>query len=1184
MYDVKDMKLEDITQSSFIEGLIPGQVVQILSAQWVGSNALNVVMKSQAGTLTERLVFRSDEPTLKAIQKKRAYGFDADASKLRLVSEAHRIRLAHLFDPYLAIHTSTVQPLPHQITAVYREMLTRQPLRFLLADDPGAGKTVMAGLLIKELRVRGDLERCLVVAPGGLVEQWQDELSSKFNLEFQILTRDRLQASHTGDVFSEAGLWIARMDMLSRNEDLQAKLDLHDWDLVVVDEAHRMSATVFGSEPKFTRRYNLGKRLSNKTRHFLLMSATPHNGKEDEFQLFMALLDGDRFEGKARDGAHTVDASDMMRRLVKEELVKFDGRPLFPERRSYTVTYPLSDDEASLYSQVTDYVREEMNRAERIDPTRRVNVGFALQTLQRRLASSPEAIYQSLRRRRERLEARLREENLNLRGGGLPSEDEWADVDDLSEDEIQALEQQVVDRATAASTVQELTAEIETLKGLEASSLRLRNSGRDTKWQELSSILSDPLMVSPQGNRRKLIIFSEARDTLNYLAERIRTHLGKTEEVEIIHGGVSREERRNIVERFNHGGELKVLIANDAAGEGLNLQTAHLMVNYDLPWNPNRLEQRFGRIHRIGQEEVCHLWNLVAQDTREGEVYYRLLQKLDIESQALGGRVFDVLGDLFQQTPLRDLLMEAVRYGDRPEVKSKLNQVIEGSVDRTSLRKLLDDRALTHDSMDMTQVQLIREDMERAEARKLQPHFIQSFFLAAFQDEAVGGSLQRREEGRYVVNYVPAKLRDRDRLIGTGEVLLKRYERICFNKGHIRSHPIQAAFVCPGHPLLDTTLDVIIEQYGFLLKQGTVFIDPNNQTTEPRVLAYLEHEVRDGRPGKQQPYTVISKRLQFVELSRNGEAWDAGYAPYLDYRAATPGERELLDPLMEEDWLQQNLEERVLAHAINEVIPRHVEEVRTVRLQRISKVEQEVRRRLGREINYWDARAYDLKQQEAAGKQPKVNSQKAQERATELHERLERRMGELNLERAISAGVPTLRGIALVVPTSYIDQLLPQPEPFDFSVDAEARKRIELAAMNAVIDAERKLGREPRDVSSQRGLGYDIESKDPQSGRLFFIEVKGRIADADTVTLTKNEILASRNLKEHFRLALVGVETLRGEQPRLIGDRGTQPTLIQKERTTVQYLSDYSFPEPGFAEVGRTFNLSDLQKLARSPH
>ena len=412
--------LEDIKPNCAVRGMLPSGVVTVVSVQWFGSDAIELTYKDATGRVGNELLYRDREADLEIVEEGRPWSFDGDGALFRLVSEAQRIHLAHLFDPVLAVHTSVVEPLPHQITAVYESMLPRQPLRFLLADDPGAGKTIMAGLLIKELIARGDLQRCLVVCPGSLAEQWQDELYRRFNLPFEILTNDKLEAARTGNWFLETNLVIARLDKLARNEDVQQKLQAPDcrWDLVVCDEAHKLSATFFGGEVKYTKRYRLAQLLSQLTRHFLLMTATPHNGKEEDFQLFMALLDGDRFEGKFRDGVHTADVSDLMRRMVKENLLKFDATPLFPERVAYTVPYKLSDAEAALYKAVTEYVREEFNRAEALENDKRAGtVGFALTILQRRLASSPEAIYQSLRRRRERLESRLRELEVLQRGG-----------------------------------------------------------------------------------------------------------------------------------------------------------------------------------------------------------------------------------------------------------------------------------------------------------------------------------------------------------------------------------------------------------------------------------------------------------------------------------------------------------------------------------------------------------------------------------------------------------------------------------------------------------------------------------------------------------------------------------------------------------------------------------------------
>ncbi|MEQ9624323.1 helicase-related protein [Coleofasciculus chthonoplastes] len=929
-------QLEDLTRGATVKGILPNHHVTVIDAKWHGSDVIELTYKDASGQPHTELLFRDREPTLDIVTEGQPWSFDGDGALLRLVSEAHRIRLAHLFDPLLAVHTSLVEPLPHQITAVYGEMLTRQPLRFLLADDPGAGKTIMAGLFIRELLIRGDLQRCLIVCPGSLAVQWQDELFHKFHLPFEILTNDRIEAARTGNAFAEMSLVIVRLDKLSRNEDLQAKLGQTDWDLVVVDEAHKMSASFFGGEIKETKRYKLGKLLSTLTRHFLLMTATPHNGKEEDFQLFLMLLDGDRFEGRFRDGVHACDTSDMIRRLVKEDLLKFDGKPLFPERLAHTAQYLLSDLEAVLYKQVTDYVREEFNRAEALaNNGRKGTVGFALTILQRRLASSPEAIYQSLQRRRERLQKRLRDEKMRSRGLSLELEfgltidlEDWDDdFEESSTEERETTEEEVIDLATAARTITELQAEIDHLGELENLALRVRRSGKDRKWEELSKLLQDQAeMFDAGGYRRKLVIFTEHRDTLNYLTERIGTLLGRPEAIVTIHGGMSRDSRKQAEEAFKQDPTVEVLIATDAAGEGINLQRAHLMVNYDLPWNPNRLEQRFGRIHRIGQTEVCHLWNLVAGETREGDVYLALLQKLEKEQNALGGKVFDVLGKAIAGKELRELLIEAIRYGDREDIKAKLNQVVADRLDQGRLRELLEERALARDSMDATKVQQIREDMERAEARKLQPHFIASFFLAAFQ--RLGGTIRQREPKRYEITHVPAVIRNRDRQISIGDPILRRYERVCFEKELISvpGKPL-ADFICPGHPLLDATLDLTLERHRDLLRQGAILVDQNDPGEAVRALVYLEHSIQDARTEREGRRRVVSRRMQYVEIDTTGQAKGAGYAPYLDYRPLEEAEKPLVESVLGSVGLRDEIESQATSYAIANLVTPHLQEV-----------------------------------------------------------------------------------------------------------------------------------------------------------------------------------------------------------------------------------------------------------------
>ena len=1331
--------------------------------------------------------------------------FTADGRLFRLAAEAERIRLAPLFDPCVAVHASRIEPLPHQITAVYGEMLPRQPLRFLLADDPGAGKTIMAGLLIRELMLRGDLERCLVVAPGGLVEQWQDELESKFDLAFDLLTRERIEAAGAGgNPFTESSHLIARLDVLSRSEDLRRRLEAaKEWDLVVCDEAHRMAASYFGTEVRYTKRYRLGRLLGARCRHFLLMTATPHNGKEEDFQLFMALLDPDRFEGRLRggtsrsrgasrdggaprvgrahrgdgasrgdgisrsggahrgdgvswsggvrrdDGASRNGVGDLLRRLTKEELLRFDGRPLFPERRAHTVHYALSGGEAALYAAVSDYVRKEMDRAERFaarDEKRRRNVGFALQILQRRLASSPAAIHESLRRRREKLEARLahllagagrdtartgRDPHDLPRATALAGSSALApappaadfDPDDLEEaaqEDVDAIEARVLDHATTAETVAEFEAEIDSLRRLEDRARALRREGTDTKWLQLASLLDHPLMTGADGRRRKLIVFTEPRDTLEYLAGRIRTRLGRDEAVVVIHGGVGRADRRKVVEAFMHDPQVVVMVANDAAGEGVNLQRAHLMVNYDLPWNPNRLEQRFGRIHRIGQSEVCHLWNLVAKDTREGEVYGRLLEKLEAARSALGGRVYDVLGRLFEGAGMRDLLMDAIRYGERPEVKARLFERVDGAADRERLLALLEDRALARDRLGAAEVGRIREEMERAEARRPQPHYIESFFLQAFRH--LGGSVHRREAGRYEITRVPGPIRRREPRAGCVGPVLERYERICFEKSKIAgagatgpgmgsdpglgsgvvsnpgsrpdmgvspdsssnpnlvgpsadpdpgsgASPGPPAAVClsPGHPLLDATVDLVLERYRGVLAEGAVLVDESDEGGESeaiRALFHFEIAVRDGHERRPGHPRIVSRELRFVEVDADADvdttagpgtnvdpdvdtntdadadvdtdtgpganaaldvdakadadadvdteadvnadaghadagpgtrsARDAGPAPYLDYRpiedderaavaarleaarpVRPPGQPDQSDQPVRSDRPDQpdrpdrDLEDVAITYARTHLASDQIGEVRARRLPEIDRVEAEVTARLKREIVFWDNRALRLRDDEQAGKAAgPVSAARAVARADELADRLARRRAEMARERDLAPLPPVVRGRALVVPIGLLRRAV-APEKARLGVRETApngrpagRAEVERLAMEAVMAAERALGHEPRDVSAAK-VGYDVESRDGTTGRLRFIEVKGRAGDADTVTVTHQEIRTALNKPDAFILAIVRVRDGYVSGP--------------------HYLRRPFRAEPDFDAVSVTYNLRELLARAEAP-
>lgn len=644
------------------------------------------------------------------------------------------------------------------------------------------------------------------------------------------------------------------------------------------------------------------------------------------------------------------------------------------------------------------------------------------------------------------------------------------------------------------------------------------------------------------------------------MTDKIRSLLGSEEAVVTIHGGMLRDERRKVEELFKQDKEVRILIATDAAGEGINLQRAHLMVNYDLPWNPNRLEQRFGRIHRIGQTEVCHLWNLVSRETREGMVFQRLFEKLEQEREALKGKVFDVLGKVtFENKPLRDLLIEAIRYGNDPAVRDRLNQVVDNSLNRDELQRLLDENALTEDTMDVHRVMAIREDMERMETHKLQPHFIESFFIEAFQ--SVGGKIRAREKGRYEITSVPFAVRNRDMQIGFGEPVLSRYERVCFDKPYCNIQgQVPAALIAPGHPLLEATIDLVRERNMDVLKRGAVFVDDNDFSTDARLLFYIEDSVQDGVLLPSGSKRVISKHIHFVEIKEDGTAVNAGYAPYLDYRAAKDDEAAAVRPFLNsQSWLSTNVEDIAVGYAISEIIPAHVKEVRERKIKLIDKTIKAVKERLTAEIQYWDYRAADLKTKESAGKtNAKLNSQMASRRAEELEARMQKRLAELETEKLISAVPPVVVGGAIVIPCGLLNKLLGRPDTF--AADASARREIELTAMKTVMEIETSFGYIPRDVSAAK-VGYDVEStiplnlREPNGATLRFIEVKGRAAGADTVTVSKNEILTAFNKPDEYILAIVEVD-------------GTN--------TKTHYLKRPFRERPDFAATSVNYNIKEL--------
>ena len=1132
-----------------VTGLAGPEPVKIIAIERLTDDSANVMYRTATGP-AERIVYSSALQYIRAVKAGLSFSFDADSNAFLLAAESRRMRLAYLFDPQAALGTSDVQPLPHQLRAVYEVMLRKQPLRYVLADDPGAGKTVMAGLLIKELLLRGDAANVMVVSPGVLVDQWDEEMREKFGLEFEMLTRDKIL--NEGNPFARGGLWLARLDVLSRNsEGILDKACEVDWDLIIFDEAHKMSATVWGSEVKKTKRYQMAEEIGKHTRNLLMMTATPHSGKEEQFQLFMALLDSDRFEGVAREGSRKVDVSDLMRRLVKEELRTFEGTRLFPERFAFTVKYQLSQAEKDLYVAVTDYVRDEMNRADAMegDKRRRTAVGFALTTLQRRLASSPAAIHRSLERRKNRLEAELREARIYaaVKSDDVDVPEDWEDLDDLTDEERDALEEKAVAGATSARTPEELETEIAVLDRLLVKSAAVKTSPTYAKWDALRDTLDDSdEMRDDTGARRKVIIFTEHKDTLNDLVMRLTQHLGRDDAVITIHGGTKREDRKKAKEIFEQNERCIFLIATDAAGEGVNLhKNAHLVINYDLPWNPNRIEQRFGRVHRIGQPNTCFMWSLVADDTREGDVYMRLLEKIEEQRATLGGRVYDVLGQLFQGNALRDLMIAAIKEADKPERQRYLTEVVDPKIS-DGIPELLKANQLVPAAMDASEIDEMRREMERAEAARLQPHHVEAFFHRAFSD--VGGSLRMRENHRFEIKRVPNEIREHDRVTGYGQPVVASYHRVTFDPKYTRAEGNNhlATLLHPGHPLMAATIGVVSDRHHDALRRGSILIDRSDPSTRPYVICLLEHDVTDGRIGRDGQPWVVSRRAQYARIDQDDAITPLTGSPIPNYEAPADNERALAQKILAEPWAQaSDLDQRVIREASVTIARQHAEEVARRTSERVDKTERLVRERLTREINYWDQRAFELSEQERAGKKTRLPASQMRERAEALVRRLDRRLKELELERDISVRPPRVTGACLVVTQGWLDA---QADPEGAESHARETTMVERLAVDAVLRVEHALGHHPTEMH-HNNPGYDIESD--TGTNLDFIEVKGRVVGGKTFVLTRQEAVTALNKANHSVLALVEVGQDDSTTVRYLRSPVTQP--IDPRAARVEY-------------------------------
>ncbi|QUV81462.1 DUF3883 domain-containing protein [Chloracidobacterium sp. D] len=991
-----------------------------------------------------------------------------------LAMEAHRIRYAQQFDPLLAVNVSQVDPLPHQIEAVYHYILPNPRIRFLLADDPGAGKTIMTGLLLKELKYRGLVQRTLIVVPGHLKDQWRREMKERFGETFTVVDRSVMDASWGRNIWQENAQIVTSMDF-AKQDDVLASLGEAHWDLVVVDEAHKMAAYRYGEKTTRTGRYRLGELLSRKSNFLLFLTATPHRGDPENFHLFLELLQPGFFANpeQLREAVQNADNPLFLRRL-KEDLKDFEGRLLFPPRRVATKTYQLNDQEKRLYNAVTEYVEKSYNKALVADKR---NVAFALLILQRRLASSVRAVRRSLERRRERLEELLRLGSW-LAERGTVDEDM---LEDVPEAERLRHEEELLERLTAAETREELQTEIATLADLIRLAREAERHEIETKLNELRNVMEAEHI---RRTGEKLLIFTESRETLEYLKEKL-TDWGYT--VVTLHGGLNLEARIRTEHEFRE--QAQVMVSTEAGGEGINLQFCSLMVNYDIPWNPNRLEQRMGRIHRYGQQKEVHIYNLVAADTREGKVLTALFHKLEQVQAALGSdRVFDVIGEVIPGRSLKELIVEAIT--SRRTLEAIIAEIEalpdQEAVDRTR-KAALEGLATRH--IDLQRV--LGED-RRARENRLVPEYIERFFERACHFLNI--HLERRRDGLWRASNVPYEIRHvsqefKDRF---GEVF-REYGKLAFDKQTARRQ--EAEFVAPGHPLLEALLDRLLSGCAEDVRRGAVFADPDGRMDG--WLFFLEGEICDGAnqvAGKR--IFVIYHPIQGALTSVHPSIlWDLKPAQLPSEIGTIPDENE------------------ALAFAIEKVLESYRAELLEERQRRAAIKRKYGLRSLEQMIVESDAKLIDYETRRAKGDNlPDMEVLNEQRRREELEGRKRALEEAIRRETSLLPSTPKVLGVARVIP---------QPAA-NGAMRSDAQ--IEAIGMQVAMAYEREHGRVPEDVSTQN-LGYDIRSRTPpteekQAESVRYIEVKAR-ATTGAIVLTPNEWLMAQRLGNDYWLYVV---------------------------------------------------------------
>ena len=1059
-----------ISEGNIIKGPFCDEPVKIEKIEEIGDYIRILGSTLYSKSHFNRIIRRDELANLEVI--KRVIDLSSNPEDVFYTIEAMRFKYASLFDPLLAMNVSKIDPLPFQIEAVYGYVLKQPRIRFLIADDAGAGKTIMAGLILKELKLRNLAKRILIVVPSHLKDQWRRELKEKFDEKFMILDRNTFNAHYGENPWERNSQVITSIDF-AKQDDIIRTLESVDWDLVIVDEAHKMAAYRYGEKTEKTERYKLGEVLSKTSNHLIFLTATPHKGDPENFRLFLDLLMPGFFatHEMIEESLKNKDNPLFIRRL-KEDLRDFDGKPIFTRRFPRTIKFRLSDIEKELYNEVSRYVVEQYNKALVKPEDKRRNVAFALLILQRRMASSTYALLRSLERRKAKLERMLKEgRKEELQRISMPAD--YEETEDLEEIERWKREEEW-ESVTVARSFEELRAEIETLERLIEKAKRIVDTEGEVKLRELRKAIEEGFKkIEEMNGRRKILIFTESRDTLDYLVRKISEWRYR---VNYIHGGMGLEERIMAEKVFRD--ETEIMVATEAAGEGINLQFCHIMINYDIPWNPNRLEQRMGRIHRYGQQKDVYMFNLVAEDTREGMVLAKLLDKLDEIREKLGSdRVFDVIGDVFEGRNLYQLIIDAVTNARSMDDILKELDIRPDEEYIARIREALGESLATR-FIDYTR---IKEMADRAKEYRLIPEYVEEFFKRVFT--RAGGKFREVKGGFIAIESVPYEIRriaESDEFRNKYGILMKRYPKVTFDKDLAFKNP-DAEFISFGHPLLEALLEWVLREFGEKARKGAVFKDPSGKLNG--YIWFYVGEVMDGREK-----VAGRKILAIYDDGKNRREinpavlWDL--SPYNAYNGS------------------EEISDREILPAVIEAVERYKEEIANERRR-----QAEIKRKYGLKsleylINELDAELVELYERQERGEKVDLAIRNKEDRKRKYEEDRKILEKEIEREQSLSISTPELLTVIRVI-----------PERNEMVEDEE----IERIGMEIAMEYERLHGREPEDVSAE-DLGFDIRSRG--EGEIRYIEVKAR-AGTGEIVLTPNEWMKAKRFKEQYWLYVV---------------------------------------------------------------